>query len=58
MKVSVGDMSRDLGCLVRGLSLAQARDWRVRLTSASAEVMISLVDNYLLRCVGQKCGFT
>jgi hypothetical protein len=36
VKVSEGEMSLDLGCLVRGRSLAQARDWRVRLISGSA----------------------
>jgi hypothetical protein len=35
-KVSVGEISRDLGCLVRGRILAQARDWRVRFSSAGA----------------------
>lgn len=36
VKVSVGLISRPLGCLVRGRSLAQARDWRVRFSSAGA----------------------
>lgn len=34
--VSVGEMSRDLGDLVRGRRRAQARDWRVRFSSAGA----------------------
>ena len=41
VKVSVGLTSRPLGCLVRGRSLAQARDWRVRFTSGSAEKNVS-----------------
>lgn len=36
MKVSVGEILRPRGCLVRGRSLAQARDWRVRVISCSA----------------------
>lgn len=36
LKVSVGAISRDLGCLFRGRSFAQARDWRVRFSSAGA----------------------
>jgi Na+-driven multidrug efflux pump len=36
VNVSVGEMSRPWGCLRRGRSLAQARDWRVRFSSASA----------------------
>jgi hypothetical protein len=32
----VGLISRDLGCLVRGLIFAHARDWRVRFNSAGA----------------------
>lgn len=36
VKVSVGAISRPLGCLVRGRILAQARDWRVRSSSAGA----------------------
>ena len=36
VNVSVGLMSRPLGCFVRGRILAQARDWRVRFSSAGA----------------------
>jgi hypothetical protein len=43
-KVSVGEMSLPLGCLVRGRSLAQARDWRVRFTSCSAGRVVSTRD--------------
>jgi hypothetical protein len=43
VKVSVGWMSRDLGCLVRGRSLAQARDWRVRSSSGWAGWFVSRV---------------
>lgn len=43
VNVSVGEMSRDLGCLVRGRSLAQARDWRVRFNSAGAVGWVSFV---------------
>jgi hypothetical protein len=41
VKVSVGEMSLPLGCLVRGRSLAQARDWRVRFISCSAVRVVS-----------------
>lgn len=40
-KVSVSLMSLPLGCFVRGRSLAQARDCRVRLTSGSAGLHVS-----------------
>lgn len=36
VNVSVVLISRPLGCLVKGRILAQARDWRVRLSSAGA----------------------
>jgi hypothetical protein len=43
VKVSVGLMSRPLGCLVKGRILAQARDWSVRFSSAGAVGMGWLV---------------
>ena len=43
VKVSVGLMSRPLGCLVRGRSLAQARDWRVRFSSGGAVPLLAVV---------------
>lgn len=41
VKVSVGKISRDLGCLVRGRILAQARDCRVRESSGGAVGVVS-----------------
>jgi hypothetical protein len=41
VNVSVMLISRDLGCLVRGRIFAQARDWRVRFSSAGAVVGVS-----------------
>jgi hypothetical protein len=51
VNVSVGEMSLPLGCLVRGRSLAQARDWRVRFTSCSAGRNISIGGSSTAYCV-------
>ena len=41
VNVSVGLTSRPFGCFVRGRSLAQARDWRVRFSSVGAGLWVS-----------------
>lgn len=49
VKVSVGEISRPLGCLVRGRSFAQARDWSVRFSSAGAGMFVSMIGSKVER---------